>query len=69
MSEDHTWEDPEEDPSLVERAASTSESSPVHEAMEVMELEAGEMDILQPDEMAEFMEFEFLLDEESEILN
>ena len=26
------------------------------------------MDILQPDEMAEFMEFEFLLDEESEIL-
>jgi hypothetical protein len=59
----------EEDSSLVERAASTSESSPVHEAVEVMEFEAREMDILQPDEMAEFMEFEFLLDEESEILN
>jgi hypothetical protein len=37
--------------------------------VEVMEFKAGEMDILQPDEMAEFMEFEFLLDEDSEILN
>uniref|UniRef100_A0A914EE36 Uncharacterized protein n=1 Tax=Acrobeloides nanus TaxID=290746 RepID=A0A914EE36_9BILA len=31
-----------EDPSLVERVASTSESSPVHEAVEVMKFEAGE---------------------------
>mgnify|MGYP007033736604 CR=1 FL=1 len=31
-----------EEDSLVERAASTSESSPVHEAVEVMEFEAGE---------------------------
>ena len=58
----------EEDPSLVERAASTSESSPVHEAVEVMEFEAGEMDFLKSDEMAEFMEFEFLLDVVSEIV-
>ena len=59
----------EEDPSLVERAASSSQSSPIHEAVEVMEFEAGEIDILQPDEIVEFMEFEYLLDEESEVEN
>jgi hypothetical protein len=41
----------------------------VREAVEVMEFEAGEMGILQSDKMAEFMEFEFLLDEKSEIFN
>uniref|UniRef100_A0A914EHL6 Uncharacterized protein n=1 Tax=Acrobeloides nanus TaxID=290746 RepID=A0A914EHL6_9BILA len=59
----------EEDPSLVERAASTSQSSPIHETVEVMEFEAGEIDILQLDEIVEFMEFEYLLVEESEVKN
>ena len=44
------------DPSLVERAASTLQSNPIHEAVKVMEFEAEETDILQPDEIVEFME-------------